>query len=262
MTIKDQLSRLIHIDRPCRRIVSLVPSITELLVDLGLSDRIVGVTKFCVHPSGLKQSKTVIGGTKQVHIQMIKDLQPDLVLANKEENVQEQIEEIALFCPTYVSDINNVQQVLALVNDLAHICQGVQDASKISRLIGQHAPKSIFDSQRALYLIWKDPYMSVGGDTYISYVMNQLGLVNVCQERDRYPSIVMEEIIEMNVDCIFLSSEPYPFSEKHRLYFTEQLPHIQTALVDGEAFSWYGSRLIHLPAYFTSLKSVLLSKPK
>jgi len=256
--VLDQLSRPIEIVDPCHRIISLVPSITELLADLGLTNRIIGVTKFCVHPPDLRHSKANIGGTKQIRIQDIRALQPDLIIANKEENVQDQVELVATFCPTYVSDINCIADVLSLLRDIGQMCHCLAEASKLESLLRDHAPRVIFNGQRVLYLIWRDPYMTVGGETYISYILEELGLHNVCREQRRYPKLSLEQIKKMDIDYIFLSSEPYPFSEKHRLYLAEQLPDVRSVLVDGEAFSWYGSRLTHLPRYFSFLKKKLV----
>ena len=258
MIITDQLDRVLNIIKPCTKIVSLVPSISELLVDLGLEDQLVGVTKFCVHPQSLKESKTIIGGTKNIKLEKIKALKPDLIIANKEENEKDQVNSLFDLCPVYLSDISTINDTLKLINDLSMLCGCQPDAVYVKSQIDDTKPSCIFKGEKVLYLIWKDPYMTVGGDTYINYILNQLGLENVYQDQDRYPQLTIDELKQRDIDYIFLSSEPFPFSAKHMGELQVKLPKIKAVLVDGEAFSWYGSRLIHMKGYFESLHDSLM----
>jgi ABC-type Fe3+-hydroxamate transport system substrate-binding protein len=236
-----------------QRIVSLVPSQTELLYDLGLYDEVVGITKFCVHPHEWFRTKTRVGGTKNIQIEKIRSLHPDLVIANKEENVKEQIEALQSFTRVYVSDVNNfegaVDMILAvgeLVNKKSpSIALSSSIKEKFSQLKNFNAPK-----KRAAYFIWKNPYMVAGGDTFISDMMQYAGFENVFQDSVRYPETTVENLRQLDCEYILLSSEPYPFKQKHIDELQPLLPETKIVLADGEMFSWYGSRLLLSAAYF------------
>jgi ABC-type Fe3+-hydroxamate transport system substrate-binding protein len=243
-----------------KRIVSLVPSITELVVDLGLEETLVGVTKFCVHPAYLRKQKTVIGGTKNLRLELIQQLQPDLILANKEENERTQVESLAAMFPVYTSEIANFNDALLMIQEVGAATGAGQKAEELISNINQ--AKSRFEATnlnnikhyRTLYLIWQNPWMSVGGDTYISDMMQMAGFSNVCGELLRYPSLTPAEIRELSPEVILLSSEPYPFTEKHIAGLQELVPNAHILLADGEMFSWYGSRLLKAFDYFGSLR--------
>jgi len=251
----DQINLEIHFDSYPKRIISIVPSQTELLYDLGLEEEIIGITKFCIHPNKWYRSKKRIGGTKDLHIEEIKSLQPDLVIANKEENTAEQVEAIRKFCPVWTSDISNLEEALAMIREIGRITnkaeKGYQLADKIADTF-----KSIPVMRNplpAVYLIWKDPYMTIGGDTFIHHMMQHCGLKNVFEIEKRYPVINLEDLIEKSPQIILLSSEPYPFKEKHINELTRQFPNTKIILVNGEMFSWYGSRLLESADYFCNL---------
>ena len=263
----DQTGRTVAIDHPTR-IVSLVPSLTELLHDLGLDEEVRGITKFCVHPRSWFRKKTRVGGTKQLHAATIASLDPDLIIANKEENVKEQVEALCDRYPVWISDIHNLRGALEAIRNLGEITgrknEGVDLAEQVNagfnRLSNYKA--TAFDGNgelrpRAAYLIWRDPYMTAGGDTFIHEMMQYAGLQNAFQHRNRYPAVTVDEMI--GCDIILLSSEPYPFTEKHKQALEEILPGIPVLLVDGEIFSWYGSRLLQAPAYFEQLRPQVLS---
>jgi len=258
MTVKDQMGRIVRINKPLRRIVSLVPSITELLVDLGLRNEIVGITKFCVHPNGLKKDKLIIGGTKNIRIDDIISLKPDLVIANKEENDPHQIENLCKHVPVYISDIQSYEDNLQLIRDLSVYIKTPNIAAQVIRDLKAKQPERLFDRQSVLYLIWKEPYMTIGQDTYIHYMLESLGLVNMMNESLRYPKLELSDIQQMRPDFIFLSSEPYPFQSKHLDELARLAPESKVILVDGEAFSWYGTRILKLGQYFQNLKSELI----
>ncbi len=238
-----------------RRIVSLVPSQTELLYDLGLEESVVGITKFCVHPSPWRQTKMIVGGTKNIHVSKVIECNPDLVIANKEENVREQVEAIAAHCPVWLTDVGNFKEALAMMSDIGTLCNRVEKANeiieKVTTSFNQLSP--LPRAIRTTYFIWKDPWMTVGGDTFIHSMMTKTGLENIYSHTTRYPVISPGELHDKDCELILLSSEPYPFNQSHLHSLQQQFPQQKILLVDGEMFSWYGSRLLHAAAYFNTL---------
>lgn len=259
MQFTDQLGRTIVIENFPERIISLVPSQTELLCDLGLKEKIVGITKFCVHPIGLTKEKTIVGGTKNLRMSTIENLQPDLIIANKEENVKEQIETLAKKIPVWISDVNNFEDALQMITAIGEITNTKRKAKSIIENIEKE--KLLFTSEinlknkSALYLIWKDPFMSVGNDTFIHDMLQQAGYKNAADNLLRYPELSIEQIKTLQPEIIMLSSEPYPFKEKHLEEIQAIVPNTKIIIVDGEMFSWYGSRLQYCWKYFTSLNT-------
>ena len=239
------------------RIISTVPSITELLYDLNLEDQVVGITKFCVHPEKWYRSKPRIGGTKTLHIDKIKALEPDLIIANKEENTKEQIEELMDYCEVIVTNIVTIQDNLNLIEMLATKLDreeiGNELKSQLRSLWKHILQPTVFVS--TIYLIWKDPYMTVGGDTFINHMITNLGFTNLYSNQLRYPQITIEEMKALNPQLIMLSSEPFPFKEKHIEALQNELPDAKILLVDGEAFSWYGTRIIKKEKYLKSIQT-------
>lgn len=244
--------------QPLTRIVSLVPSQTELLFDLGLENAIIGITKFCVHPLNGRQNKTIIGGTKDVRISTIKSLQPDLIIANKEENVKDQVQLLSEEFPVFVTDVYNLTSALKMINSIAQITNTETKAAELIKSIRsdfENLPN--YPKIKAAYLIWRAPYMTVGGDTFINDMMSYSGFENVFSGKTRYPEITIEEIKLMDCQVLMLSTEPYPFKQKHIAELQIQLPGIKIMLVDGEMFSWYGTRLLYATNYFKSLRAIL-----
>jgi ABC-type Fe3+-hydroxamate transport system substrate-binding protein len=221
---------------------------------------IVGVTKFCVHPEHLRKNTTIVGGTKNLRMEVIRQLQPDLILANKEENVREQVEALAAEFKVYTSDISNFEEALSMIKTVGELTDRLPEAEALITQINQ--AKSRFEAvkpnnskhYRTLYLIWQKPWMSVGGDTYISNMMQIAGFENVCRDRQRYPELSDAVIQSLAPEVILLSSEPFPFTEKHISGLQKLLPEAAILLADGEMFSWYGSRLLQAFDYFTSLR--------
>lgn len=238
------------------RIVSTVPSQTELLSYLGLDEHLVGITKFCVHPEHIYRSVERIGGTKDLDVERIIALQPDLIIANKEENERTQIEALQPHAEVYVSDVHDLRSALDMIRNVGELCDRAEESKQLSRDIdaafAQLTPSKNLGT--ALYLIWKSPYMSVGRDTFIHAMLEQIGCRNMLAEQTRYPEIGAGE---GDPDLILLSSEPYPFKEKHIAELQQAWPQAKVVLVDGEYFSWYGSRLLQAPAYFQVLGSQL-----
>jgi len=257
ISVSDQLDRTIVLKSPAQRIVSLVPSISELLYDLGLKDRIVGTTKFCIHPEESEQSKR-IGGTKNPKIKTISELQPDLVIANKEENRKEDIDMLSVSFNVYVSDISDVNSTFAMfrqIGTLTNTSKVVEELIQEIKEAWNCLPKPIAKA-KVLYAIWKKPWMFAGNDTYIHHFLDHLGLENVLQQK-RYPVLEMDEIKALSPDFLFLSSEPYPFKSKDADELKKLLPSASILLVDGEAFSWYGSRMKHCTPYIKQLMTEL-----
>jgi len=238
-----------------KRIVSLVPSQTELLYTLGMDKYVVGITKFCIHPPEWKHSKTIVGGTKQLNIEKIKALVPDLIIANKEENVREQIETLSHIAPVWVTDINNLDDALSMIHQMGEICRKKALANQCATNIQNNFSllKSLQPSKKTAYIIWKQPLMVAAAQTFIHEMLTLCGFLNVFENKQRYPSITEQELITTEPEFILLSSEPFPFQEKHIHYFQQMLPNSTIILVDGEMFSWYGSRLLHSVAYFKTL---------
>lgn len=248
----DQLNRTIFLPNPPKRIVSLVPSQTELLVDLGLRERIVGVTKFCIHPKGLKKEKTVIGGTKNFHFDKIDALNPDLIIGNKEENYQEGIERLAEKYPVWISDIYTLDDAYRMIGRIGELTDTSIKAKEVVSEIKEGLEKDFKFKGSAVYLIWKDPFIAVGSNTFIDSLLDKAGFKNLIPE-SRYPEIDLEQIVNLNPEFLLLSSEPYPFKESNVSFFQDRLPNSRILIVDGELFSWYGSRLKLSGKYFLSL---------
>ena len=241
-----------------RRIVSLVPSQTELLAALGLDAEVVGLTRFCVHPAGWKDRKAIVGGTKDVRLDRVRALAPDLVIANREENVREQVEALAADTEVLVTDVADVSGALGMIRDVGAAVGRTATADALADEIATG-----FDALdpgrplRAVYLIWRDPWMTVGGDTFIHSVMARAGLVNAFGERTRYPAVTPAEIAAVQPDVLLLASEPYPFADKHVEEARRLAPSARVALVDGEVFSWYGSRMRAAPDALRALRTRL-----
>jgi len=244
------------------RIISLVPSQTELLHFLELDLETVGITKFCVHPSSWHREKIKIGGTKNLDIEKIINLEPDLIIANKEENVKEQVEKLAQDFNVWVTDVNNLNDALQMINDIGILTKKEIKSNALIHLIKNAFTKSHLESnvlKNVVYLIWKDPYMTIGGDTFINNMLLQSGFKNMFDDKLRYPEVNLDSLSAFKLEYIFLSSEPYPFSNKHLEELQTKLPDSKIVLVNGEMFSWYGPRLLQAAYYFKDLHLEILN---
>ena len=230
---------------PPNTIISLVPSLTELLFDLGLGDKVTGRTRFCIHPKEKVEKVPIIGGTKNPHLDKIREIKPDLIIANKEENRQEDIEELKRDFEVHITEIGNINEALFTIHDIGWKCGAEQKAKNLIHKI-QEQMKEVPDEKpmTAAYMIWRDPWMSVGNDTYIHSVMEHWKLENVFEDKTRYPKTSLEELSYKKPDVILLSSEPYPFKEKHIKEVSNVCKGTSILLVNGEWFSWYGSRML------------------
>ena len=251
MKFIDQMNNTILLSDTPKRIVSLVPSITELLVDLGLENNLIGITKFCVEPSYLKSKIQIIGGTKNLNIDKIRKLAPDFIIANKEENIENEILELKEFSKVWVSDVKTIDDNYHLINQLGYIFDKKKESVDLINRTQSIFNKTLnFKNKKVLYLIWKNPYMSIGRDTFIHNILTQFGFENSIQV-DRYPIVELEKF--KDVDIVFLSTEPFPFSEKDISEIQGQLPKSEIRVVDGTYFSWYGSRISKSSDYFEQL---------
>lgn len=251
----DMMGRAITISDAPMRIISVVPSQTELLFDLGLDEEVVGITKFCVHPEEWFRTKQRIGGTKQLNIEKIKDLSPTLIIANKEENTKEQIEELALQFPVWISDITTVDDALGMIIQIGVLVNKAEEANILVAQIQEgfaSIPKAK-GYKKVAYFIWYNPWMAAGDDTFIDDVIERIGWKSILNNKLRYPEIDVEEMQRLQPELVLLSSEPFPFKDKHAEMIKNILPNAEIKLVDGEMFSWYGSRMLKAIPYFTSL---------
>jgi ABC-type Fe3+-hydroxamate transport system substrate-binding protein len=259
----DQMMRKVEISSSPMRIISLVPSQTELLFDLGLNVELVGITKFCIHPKQWLKDKTIVGGTKQLNHPKIEALKPDLIIGNKEENSRAEIEVLMQQYPVWMSDINNLEEALKMIESIANITQTSQQGNQLItniKLEFELLPNANPSKKRIAYFIWNKPMMVAGKDNFINHILSRLGFENVFanqlnspQISYRYPQITSTELAAAAPDTIYLSSEPFPFKDMHIEQFKAICPFAEIKIIDGEMFSWYGSRLSLAPAYFKTL---------
>ncbi|MGH1515994.1 ABC transporter substrate-binding protein [Chryseobacterium sp. JK1] len=240
------------------KIVSLVPSITEALFDLGLTENeVIGRTKFCIHPQDKVKKVTIIGGTKNINIEKIKALQPDLILANKEENIKEQVEALMEDCKVIVTNVETIEDNYYLLKNLGNLLGKEERAQifnlKIYEILNQ---TKIENTIKVAYLIWNNPYMTIGADTFIHRILSEIGFENIFKNKTRYPVITTEDLSE--ADIIMLSSEPFPFKEKHIAELKTVYPEKKIMIVDGEAFSWYGTHIAKCEDYFKEMLAEVL----
>ena len=256
MQCKDQLHTVFEFLQTPKRIVSLVPSQTELLIDLGLKKQVVGITKFCTHPTSLKDEKTIVGGTKTIHLDKIRALQPDIIICNKEENTREIVASCTAIAPVWVSDIYTMDDALEMISLLGILFKKDDKAFQIvTNIRNQYTLFTEFMAQKkprkVAYLIWQKPFMVAGVNTFINNLLSINKFENIVKTpASRYPEIDIEDLKQ--ADLILLSSEPFPFSKMH-VKALEKATQKQVLLVDGAYFSWYGSRLQNVFRYFKTL---------
>ena len=258
MVVTDALGRTVTVPDQPATIISLVPSLTQLLYTLGLDAAVKGITKFCVHPQHWHQTKMRIGGTKNPSIEKIKGLRPQLIIASKEENRWEDVQALAQTAPVYVTDITDVASALKTIKNLAAITGKREAGNALCEDVrSAFAALPPFSLLSAVYLIWQEPIMTVGGDTFIHSMMQHCGFQNLFSGENRYPQITIEWLQTQAPQVLLLSSEPYPFKQKHVAAYQRLLPQTKVVLADGEMFSWYGSRMLAAPDYFKSLRAGL-----
>ncbi len=253
----DQLNRTIQLSDEALKIISLVPSQTELLFDLGLEDEVVGITKFCIHPEKWYRTKVRVGGTKTVNIDKVRSLNPNLIIANKEENTQADIQALEKIAPVWISDVRDLESAYQMIEKIGSIVGKMEIATALIQKIKGSFDRlhKLYPPSKVLYVIWDKPLMVAASDTFIYSVLEHLGLQNAVEHLERYPELTMDEVKSLKPDLIFLSSEPYPFKEKHVMEFKKRFSESKIVLVDGEMFSWYGSRLVRSGGYFEGFLS-------
>lgn len=256
MEIKDALGRTIELSSPPQRIISLVPSYTQSLFEIGAGEKLVGRTQYCIHPAYAVKNIPVVGGTKQIKdLGFIQSLQPDLILCNKEENTPEIVANLEAICPVWVSEIKDLadnHSFLELLGILTHCEAKVIEINEVIEF-EFNTLNNITKRYSALYLIWRKPFMAAASHTFIDFILNKGGFTNVLKAQERYPTLDTDEISKLQVDVVMLSSEPYPFKKKHIREIQQLLPHSKVLLVDGERFSWHGSGIIKTPEYIKRL---------
>ncbi len=259
MFFTDQLNNTIELQSFPKRIISLVPSQTELLWDLGLRDELVGITKFCTHPPQLSKIVTRVGGTKSINIKKIRALNPDLIIGNKEENDQEEIKALQNEFNVWMSDIYNLNDSLQMIEKVGELVNKKTEANLLTQKISQSFSTLIQTPKKVLYFIWHDPFMVAGNATFIGDVLNRCGYINcLTNTNSRYPDLDIDDIKYLKPEVIFLSSEPYPFKKQHIRQLEFELPNTKIMLVNGELFSWYGSRLLQSATYLNALSNELM----
>ncbi len=268
MKFKDQLNRALFVDSNPMRIVSLVPSLTELLVDLGLEDKIVGITKFCIHPTHLKKSKTIVGGTKDIQYKKVEALNPDIIICNKEENTLEMISKLEKKFSVYVSDVATIENMYTLILNLGQLLNCSVSANQLIKSIKYKLNDfknhiKLQSRKRVAYFIWTKPWMVVGGNTFINTMLTLNNFENIFESSpDKYFEVYIEYLTnfnpELRPEIILLPSEPFPFKNKHMQELKKYID-CQFIFVDGEMFSWYGSRLLYAFDYFKELHTRLIS---
>ena len=254
----DQMGRPVDLIAPAKRIVSLVPSQTELLFAIGAGDSVVGLTKFCTEPPDKVGAVAKVGGTKQFDFDAIAALRPDLIIGNKEENYLEGIEQLAQDYPVWLSDMVTLEESLEMIRALGVLSgQAGNAANMASNIEADFATLKDVGSGNVdvAYFIWQKPFMVAGGGTFINEILKHGGMSNVFSNQDRYPEVTMEMLRESTAEVILLSSEPFPFRQKHLEFFQSELPNKQIELVDAMPFSWYGSQLLRTPAYLRELRT-------
>ena len=240
------------------KIISLVPSITETLFYLGLGDKIVGITKWCKYPETEVKKKTKIGGVIGINIEKIKNLKPDLIFAVKEENDKNEIEKLSEFTNVYVDEIINLKDAFQQIINIGKLTETEKKSKKLVNNIKLDFTEiSNFNNLKCAYLVWNNPLMLVGGNTFINSILESCNFKNVFDDKISYPKITINEINKKNPDIIFLCSEPFEFKEKHKIDFKEKFPNKNILLVDGEIFTWYGSHLLKTKEYCEKIKKML-----
>ena len=248
-TFVDQMGRSVEISFPPKRIISIVPSQTELLHYLALENEVVGITKFCIYPDVWFRNKKRIGGTKQLKLDEILALKPDLVIGNKEENTKEDIDYLAKHVPVWMSDINSFDESIDMIKNVGELTGKQKVAAELVNSVNYKFDQlgNIGKGRSVLYFIWDEPSFVVGKSTFIDSMLTKIGFLNACK-KERYPDLANLE--KLKPDFVFLSSEPFPFKEEHLSKYQEMFPTSIIKIVDGEFFSWYGSRMVDAPTYF------------
>lgn len=259
LVYKDQIGTTLKLAKKPMRIISIVPSQSEFLWHIGLGNELVGITKFCIHPDEMYRGVERVGGTKKLDIKKIRALKPDLIIGNKEENERTDIELLQKEFNVWMSDICTFDDSFDMMTQLGNILGKEKETEKIVADVRTSLTelKDLFSSQTVAYFIWNKPYMLAAKNTFIDFVLNYIGLKNAFSHLERYPEVDEIALQKAQPEFCFLSSEPFPFKQEHVNELKKELPNSKIVIVDGEVFSWYGTRLLHLNAYIKDLKNTL-----
>lgn len=252
----DHLGRTVKYEFPPKRIISLCPGITETLYSLNLDNEIVGRTRYCIYPTHKVEGTTIVGGTKDIDPEAIRKLNPDLIIVEKEENTPEIVATLEKVHSVYCAEVQSIQGAYIMVKDIAALTdRELEGRGLADEIKKEFATIPNMKGKRAAYIIWRNPYMAVGKDTYISSLLEELGFINPFAELDgRYPSVGEEDFQKANLDYIFLASEPFPFKDKHKVEFLKMAPKAAIHILDGEMF-WYGAKMKKAAKYFNEIMS-------
>ena len=263
-TFIDQTGHELWMDSPPRRIVSLTPSITELLFDLGLSDEVVGVTRHCSYPEVKTRHKERVGEIKNPDLEKIRSLNPDLILGNKRENLKEVIADLRQDFPVWISDVNSIETACDMIRSIGDLVEKQPVAQWIAGKIEERF-RSLASEQvnqkmrrRAVCLVWRKPLMAAGAGTFTNSLLEITGLINAFSTVADYPETTEAEIRTLDTQLILLPTSPFPFNERNVLEMRAACPGASVVLVDGELFGWYGSRLLRTPDYLRALRGTYL----
>jgi len=225
-----------------QRIVSLVPSLTELVWWLGAGSRLAGRTKFCVEPEGQIETVPALGGTKNPSVERITALRPDLVIANREENRREDVEALrAAGLPVLLTDPNSVEGAIAMIRELGALLECSERADELAREVETLLSEGAGDARPRVYVgVWHSPMMGLGCESYGHSLIEACGAVNALRTRPRYPELSMQELAKVSPDLILLPDEPFPFDAGHAALYGQIAP---ARLVDGKLLWWYGPRM-------------------
>jgi ABC-type Fe3+-hydroxamate transport system substrate-binding protein len=236
---------------PARRVISLVPSLTETVCDLGVSGRLVAVTRFCVSPADELQFVPRVGGTKNPDLEQIARHEPDLILANGEENRSEDIDWLSQRFEVYLSRPTTLPDAAKVVRDVGHRL-GVEDETEslLLEIEAQLAYAEVMNLDRqpirVFYPIWKQPWIGVNRNTYVHDMLTRAGAINVCATREsRYPVVALTELGDLAAELVLLPSSPFAFSADHRRELMNDRTfgrNVPILMVDGRNFCWHGSR--------------------
>jgi len=269
VVVVDALGEELILPRLPQRIVSLVPSITETVIDLGASARLVGITTYCTHPQSVVASIPKVGGTKGFSFRKIDSLTPDLVIANKEENRKQQIEKLRKKYPVFVTYPRTVEDAIKMVADLGVLTATSAMASKFiatcQQLLAAIGNSALGRPLRTGCMIWRDPWMAAGADSYASALLGRVGFTNVYNlSAGRYPETSLQTVFERNPDVIILPDEPYEFGEQDKQevesFFSERGKSIRVLLMDGSYLTWFGTRTLKGLRHLRQVKSKLCAK--
>ncbi|MEA2164609.1 MAG: hypothetical protein QOK37_2736 [Thermoanaerobaculia bacterium] len=237
LRVNDVLGNAFEFVESPRRVVSLVPSLTETLFDLGAGDDVVGITDFCIFPEDI--GKPRVGGTKNPRIDAIRALAPDLVYVNLEENLEHHAKAMEEFAPVFVTEPKTVDDVAALIATLGAIHHRHDRAQELIALL-QNERTRVAEFTFAVP-IWKKPWMWCGGDTYVSSLVESIGGTNVLRDQTRYPSLDLDDVLALRPDVVFLPDEPYEFTGDDAVEISG--PRIVSPF-PGHLFTWHGTRTI------------------